>query len=41
MRASSISSLTRASVACLVSGFGLFLYILARCHESKRITGQF
>jgi hypothetical protein len=27
MRGSFISSLMRASVACLVSGFGLFLYI--------------
>ena len=41
MRGSFISSLMRASVACLVSGFGLFLYILVRCHKSKGITGQF
>src|ERR1019366_3615373 len=41
MRGSSISFLTRASVAWLDSCFGSFLCILARCHESKGITGQF
>src|ERR1019366_4629522 len=38
---SSISFLTRASVAWLDSCFGSFLCILARCHECKGITGQF
>jgi hypothetical protein len=41
MRGASISFLTRASVAWLDSCFGSFLCILARCHESKEITGQF
>src|SRR5450755_4049974 len=41
MRGSSISFLTRASVALLDSCLGSFLCILARCHESKGITGQF
>ncbi len=41
MRGSSISFLTRASVAWLDSCFGSFLCILARCHECKGITGQF
>src|ERR1700680_2450110 len=41
MRGSSISFLTRASVAWLDSCLGSFLCILARCHESKGITGQF
>jgi hypothetical protein len=41
MRGSSISFLTRASVAWLDSCFGSFLCILARCHEYKGITGQF
>ena len=40
MRGSSISFLTRASVAWLDSCLGSFLCILARCHESKGITGQ-
>src|ERR1039458_8510451 len=41
MRGSSISFLTRASVAWLDSCLKSFLCILARCHESKGITGQF
>jgi hypothetical protein len=41
MRGSSISFLTRASVAWLDSCLGSFLCILAQCHESKGITGQF
>src|ERR1019366_6667203 len=41
MRGSSISFLTRASVAWLDSCLGSFLCILARCHESKGVTGQF
>jgi hypothetical protein len=41
MLGSSISFLTRASVAWLDSCFGSFLCILARCHECKGITGQF
>ena len=41
MRSSSISLLTRASVAWLDSCFGSFLCLLARCHECKGITGQF
>jgi hypothetical protein len=41
IRGSSISFLTRASVAWLDSWFGSFLRILARCHECKGITGQF
>jgi hypothetical protein len=41
MRGSSISFLTRASIAWLDSCFGWFLCILARCHESRAITGQF
>jgi hypothetical protein len=40
MRGSSISFLTRASIAWLDSCFGWFLCILARCHESGAITGQ-
>ena len=41
MRGSSISFLTRASVAWLDSCLGSFLCILAQCHESEGITGQF
>jgi hypothetical protein len=41
MRGSSISFLTRASVAWLDSCLGSFLCMLARCHKSKGITGQF
>ena len=41
MRGSSISFLTRASVAWLDSCFGSFKYIPARFHESKGITSQF
>lgn len=41
MRGSSISFLRRASIAWLDSCFGSFLCILALCHESKEITGQF
>jgi hypothetical protein len=41
MRGSSISFLTRANVAWLDSCLGSFLCILARCHESKGLTGQF
>jgi hypothetical protein len=40
MRGSSISFLTRARSAWLDSCLGWCLCILARCHESKRITGQ-
>jgi hypothetical protein len=40
MRGSSISFLTRARSAWLDSCFGWFLCILARCHESRAITGQ-
>jgi hypothetical protein len=40
MRGSSIFFLTRASIAWLDSCFGSFLFILARCHKSKGITGQ-
>jgi hypothetical protein len=40
MRGSSISFLTRARSAWLDSCLGWFLCILARCHESKSITGQ-
>src|ERR1035438_394755 len=40
MRGSSISFLTRASIAWLGSCFGSFLCILALCHESRAITGQ-
>ena len=39
MRGSSISFFTRASIAWLDSCLGSFLCILARCHESKGITG--
>jgi len=41
MRGSSISFLTRASVAWLDSCFGSFKCILARFHESKVMTSQF
>ena len=39
-RGSSISFLTRASIARLDSCFGWFLCILAQCHESRAIAGQ-
>jgi hypothetical protein len=38
MRGSSISFLTRASIAWLDSCFGSFLFILARSHTSKGIS---